>query len=357
MRLGKIITVGDIQLGLWEFTQKLFESLVPSLFWSVVPPLLVLGYYWLRVRMRPSTSRLLLCFLLGAVSGVAALGFAWSVEAGLRQAIAWDEITRTLPGIALRQLVEVGPIEEGCKLGAVWLIVQRYGFRRRLPQVTPSEVLLYTTAVALGFAAEENLVYLVNQVASVLDRAIGSGVHAWFSAPWGYAVALWVCRSMRLYSPRYRVSILLALGNAIACHAWVNILSSAWRYDPPIQWLSYGLFPFLLWMAWRMEWLLQRSQGQIPQPLISGRNKHHRLWQRGLLLFALLLGGNAIFGLFLLARSLSSLSLVQILSTPSLLTFALSRSVLSLGFGLVAFGIYRYLKRRSDREYRPRHYR
>jgi len=48
------------------------------------------------------------------------------------------------------------------------------------------------------------------------------------------------------------------LVNAIACHA-LNVLSSAWRYSEP-TFLSYGLFPFLLWMFWRMEGLLQRAE-------------------------------------------------------------------------------------------------
>jgi len=66
--------------------------------------------------------------------------------------------------------------------------------------------------------------------------------------------------------------------------------------------LSYGLFPFLLWMFWRMEGLLQRVQRKSPIILISGFTPIHRYWQMGLALFALILGGNAIFGFFLLAR-------------------------------------------------------
>jgi len=56
-------------------------------------------------------------------------------------------------------------------------------------------------------------------------------------------------------------------------------------------------------MFWRMEGLLQSEK--VPIILISGFTPIHRYWQMGLALFALILGGNAIFGFFLLARILS----------------------------------------------------
>lgn len=309
--------------------------------WAVIPPLLLLVYYYRRVPAAPPLPRLLLFFVVGAISGLVALGLQWGFEYLASSIVDWERITRSLPGVALRQLLEVGPIEEGSKLGGVVL----FQFLRTRP-TRPSTVFLITTAIALGFTAEENWVYLYNGTASILDRLIGTPVHALFSAPWGYALGIASCSTIR--SGRYRGVVVRAWVNAVACHALVNILSSAWRYSPPLRFLSYGLFPFLLWMFWRMEVLLQRSLFKPPIVLISGRTPIHRYWQLGLALFAFALGGNAIFGLFLLARSLSPLISSQLFS-PDVWRFIISSFVLNLIPGLLAWGIYLYLRHSASR--------
>jgi RsiW-degrading membrane proteinase PrsW (M82 family) len=306
--------------------------------WAVVPPLLVLAYYYRRVPSAPALPRLLLCFVVGALLGFVALGLEWGFEHLGNWVVDWDRITQSLAGIALRQLVEVGPIEEGSKLGGVILLQ----WQRRRP-TRPNTIFLFTTAIALGFTAEENWVYLANQTASIIDRLVGTPVHALFSAPWGYALGVASC------SGRYRGMIARAWVNSIACHALVNVLSSAWRYSS-LSFLSYGLFPFLLWMFWRMEGLVRRLQRKPPIVLISGSTPIHRYWQLGLALFALILGGNAIFGLFLLARSLSPLNLSQ-LFYPDIWWFIVSRFLFNLIPGLIAWGIYRYLRHSASHRY------
>lgn len=329
--------------------------------WAVVPPLLLLVYYYRRVPAAPPLPRLLVFFVVGAVSGFVALGLEWGFEHLASWVMDWERITRSLPGVALRQLVEVGPIEEGSKLSGLVLSQSLIGIYTRqppLPQIyyyirwkrtRPSTVFLFTTAIALGFTAEENWVYLSNGTASILDRLIGTPVHALFSAPWGYALGVASCTT--IHSGRYRGLVARALVNAIACHALVNVLSSAWRYSEPLRFLSYGLFPFLLWMFWRMEGLLRRSQHKPPITLISGYKHVHPYWQLGLAMFALILGGNAIFGIFLLARSLSSMSPNQLFYSD-VWWFVVIRLVLNLIPGLLAWGIYRYLLHSASRRYR-----
>nr|WP_290228097.1 PrsW family glutamic-type intramembrane protease [Trichocoleus desertorum] len=318
--------------------------------WAIAPPLLALAYYYRQVRSVPAPPKLLLGFLLGGLAGLAALGLEWSFEFLAQSLLPWQQLTRSLLGAGLRQLLEIGPIEEGSKLvGVLLLVVGLCRWQSRSPSA--SNILLYTIAVALGFTAEENLLYLFNGVASIFDRTIGVAVHAWFAAPWGYALGLTLNRkhfSALLFKDAWR-DLLLPWLNAVCCHALVNTLSLAWRYDPPMQFLSYGLFPFFLWMAWRLNSLLKRSQDQSPPTLISGNTPQECYWQRGLVLFALMLGGNAIFGWFLLGRSLSSLNWTQLIATPDLLQFALSRFVLNLIPGAIAWFIYRFLKRRGDR--------
>ena len=315
--------------------------------WAVIPPLLLLFYYHRRVKAKP-LSQLLLCFGLGALSGLVALGLEWGFEHLASGLEYWD--TRYLHGVALRQLLEVGPIEEGCKLAGVILFCQLPIIKRK---ARSPGVFLFTIAIALGFTAQENVVYLLNGTASIIDRLIGTPVHAMFSAPWGYALAMHDLRndfSTRRHRGRLvnRKLITRAWVNAVVCHALVNVFSSAWRYPPPLRFLSYLLFPFLLWLFWRMEGLWRRVQNQPPRILISGLTPIHRYWQLGLVLFALMLGGNTLFGFFLLTRTLNSLSLFHLLY-PDVLWFVVSRLLLNLIFGLVAWGIYRYLRRSASR--------
>ena len=89
--------------------------------WAVVPPLLLLVYYHHRVLDAPPLARLLLLFVVGAVSGLIALDLESRLES-LTWFMSWQQITHSLPGAALRQLLEVGPIEEGSKLAGVVLI-------------------------------------------------------------------------------------------------------------------------------------------------------------------------------------------------------------------------------------------
>ncbi|WP_413200867.1 PrsW family glutamic-type intramembrane protease [Nostoc piscinale] len=300
--------------------------------WAAIPPLLLLGYYYYRVAFAPALLRLLWFFIAGAISGGAALGLQWLAELGFNSIVNWQQIQRSLFGAALRQLIEIGPIEEGCKFIAVILPIiylqRRYRFRS-------SSILLFTIAVALGFTAEENWIYLYHGTASILDRSIGTPVHAMFSAPWGYALGVYFASDIKL--PRHNKLIFSALINSVVCHALVNILSIAWRYAVPINFLSYGLFPFLLWMFWRLEQLLRRVQKQPPIILIS------RSWHRGLVLFALMLGGNAIFGLFLLARVLEPLRWRHFFY-PEIGRFILSRFSWNLFLAILALLIYLYLR-------------
>jgi RsiW-degrading membrane proteinase PrsW (M82 family) len=315
------------------------------LFWAVIPPLLLLGYYYCRVPFAPPFLSLLMFFIIGAISGLLALSLEWVFEIVANWFVDWQQMKHWLPGVALRQIVEVGSIEEGCKLAAV---IVPTCYLQRTYRLLHSTVFLFTIAVALGFTAEENWIYLFHGTASILDRTIGMPVHAMFSAPWGYALGIYISSHTRLN--RDKQFIFRAWLNSVICHALVNVLSSAWRYSLFLRFLSYGLFPFLLWMFWRLEQLLQKVQGKPVITLISDRTPQRRYWQRSLVLFALVLGGNAIFGLFLLARTLSPLSPSKLFDSE-ILWFIVSRFLLNLFFGVLAWGIYRYLRHCARRRY------
>ncbi|MBN4001002.1 PrsW family intramembrane metalloprotease [Nostoc sp. LPT] len=313
--------------------------------WAAIPPLLLLAYYYYRVPFAPPLLKLLMFFIIGAISGFLALRLEWNFEIVANSFVDWHQIKQSLLGTALRQLVEIGPIEEGCKLAAV--VVPTYYLRRKY-RLLHSTVFLFTIAVALGFTAEENWIYLFHGTASIFERTIGTPVHAMFSAPWGYALGIYISSKNRLN--RDNKFIFRAWLNSVICHALVNILSSAWGYSLPLRFLSYGLFPFLLWMFWRLEQLLRKVQGKPVITMISGRTPQRRYWQRSLVLFALVLGGNAIFGLFLLVRTVSPLSPSKLFDTD-ILSFIVSRFLLNLFFGVLAWGIYHYLRHSARRQY------
>jgi len=308
------------------------------LLWAVIPPLLFLGYYYYRVSIAPPVQLLLLLFVVGAVSGFLALGLQLGFETVANRVANWRQIQRGIFGATLRQLIAIAPIEEGCKLIAVTFPIL---YLKRRHQLRSTSVFLFTIAAALGFTAEENWIYLYHGTATIFERSIGTPVHAMFSAPWGYALGRYLSATVQIN--RYRNLFARAWINSLIFHALVNIFSTAGRYSPSLQLLNYGLFPLLLWMFWRMEQLLRRVQNQQPITLISGRTVQHRYWQRGLLFFAITLGGNAIFGIFLLVRILSPLSPAR-LFYPDILWFTVSRFLLNLFFGILAVLIYWYLR-------------
>ncbi|RCJ18937.1 hypothetical protein A6S26_27635 [Nostoc sp. ATCC 43529] len=312
--------------------------------WAAIPPLLLLAYYYCRIPFAPPLPRLLMFFIFGAISGILALSLEWIFESVANSVVNWHQIKRSLPGIALRQLVEIGPIEEGCKLAAVVIPI----YLQRRYRLILSSVFILTIAVALGFTAEENWIYFFHGTASIFERTIGTPVHAMFSAPWGYALGIYISSKTDLN--QNRKFIFRAWVNSVICHAVVNVLSSAWAYSLPLRFLSYGFFPFLLWMFWRLEQLLRKVQRKPPIILISGYTPQQRYWQRSLVLFALLLGGNAIFGLFLLVRVVSPLDPSNFFD-HDILWFILTRFLLNLFFGFLAWGIYRYLRRTARRRY------
>ncbi|KAB8330929.1 PrsW family intramembrane metalloprotease [Scytonema tolypothrichoides VB-61278] len=314
-----------------------------DLLWAAIPPLVLVLYYYYRIPSAPSLMRLLFFFFLGAISGFVALQLEGVFETVANNFVDWERMQRVFAGVVLRQLIEVGPIEESCKLVAV--IVPTYYFQHRY-RFRPTSVFLFTIAVGLGFTAQENWIYLSHDTAPIFERIISTPVHAMFSAPWGYVLAICIGSNISFY--RYRQFLPAAWLNSVICHALVNVLSMSDRYPIPLNLLNYGLFPFLLWMFWRLQQLMRRVQGEPPIILISGYTPKQRFQQRTLVLLALLLAGNALFGLFLLVKKLSFLNISQLFD-PDVMSFILSRLLLNTSFGLVAWVIYSSLRRSAYR--------
>jgi RsiW-degrading membrane proteinase PrsW (M82 family) len=309
--------------------------------WAVAPPLLFLAYYYLHVLTAPTMLRLLLFFIFGAVSGFIALHLELVFDFVANRFTNWDGLERSLYGIALRQLVEIGPIEEGCKMLAV--IIPCLFFKRTL-QLRPTTIFLCTIAIALGFTAEENWIYFANnphKTSLAIERAIGTPVHAMLSAPWAYVVAISIVP--RKPFKGYGKILTTAWLNSVICHAIVNILSTSSRFLFPINLLSYLFFPFLVWMFWRLEQLFRQVKSTPPVILVSGKTLKERNFQKGLVLFALMLGGNAIFSVFMMIRNFMSLEQKQILYSGNL-RFLMFYSLQSIIYTAIAISVYFYLR-------------
>ncbi|BAZ80481.1 MAG: PrsW family glutamic-type intramembrane protease [Sphaerospermopsis sp.] len=313
--------------------------------WAIIPPLLFLWFYYRRISAPPFPLQILCFFVVGAISGFVALGLEWAIEIAANSVMNWAKIQRYFVGFALRQLVVIGPVEEGCKFAAVIIPICYF---QRSYRLRTSTVFLFTIAAALGFTAEENWVYWFHGTAPILERIISTPVHSMFVAPWGYALGKYIFSSRRLNKDRS--SIFTAWLNSVLFHALVNILSRSWVYPPPISFLGYCLFPFLLWLFWRLEQFWRKSQGKRPITLISGNTSKQRFWQRSLILLMLILGGNAIFGIFILVRKVSPLPIIRIFDTEIFL-FIFREIFINFCLGFVAWLIYLYLRNLARRRY------
>ncbi|MFO5438678.1 MAG: PrsW family glutamic-type intramembrane protease, partial [Dolichospermum sp.] len=157
--------------------------------WAVIPPLLFLWFYYRRTPAAPPVLNLLILFIIGVISGFVALGLEFALENTANWLLNWQQIQRPFSGIIFRQILAIAPSEEGCKLVAVILPIC---YLQRQYYLRGTTVFLFTIAVGLGFAAEETWIYLFNGTSSILERTIGTPVHVMFSAPWGYALAVYI---------------------------------------------------------------------------------------------------------------------------------------------------------------------
>lgn len=313
--------------------------------WAIIPPLVFLWFYYRRISAPPSPLQLLCFFVLGAISGFVALGLEWVIDIAANSVINWAKIQRYFVGFALAQLAVIGPIEEGCKFAGVIIPICYFQRSYRLRPIT---VFMFTLAVALGFTAEENWLYWFHGTAPILERIISTPVHSMFVAPWGYALGRYIFYRRRLNKDK--IHIFTTWLNSVFFHALVNILSRSWVYPVPISFLGYCLFPFLLWLFWRLEKLWRKSQGKHPIKLISGHTLKEIFRERCLILVILILGGNAIFGVFILVRKVSLLPIIVIFENE-ILFFIFREIFINFCLGFAAWLIYLYLRYLSRRRF------
>jgi RsiW-degrading membrane proteinase PrsW (M82 family) len=282
---------------------SLLPSLLPTLgliAWAIGPPWLLLQVYARRMRAAPQGLGLFVLFCLGGVAGLLALGIEWLIMLGGEQLPGWRAFNRELMGHILRQVLVVGPVEEGCKVLAVvvpiGLLLKRY---QRVP-AQPSTVMLAAIAVAMGFGAQESLMYLLNGRGTLVDALLRGPFHGLFSAPWGLALGVTLCRRNGDLASGSRRVITGWIAGAL-CHAALNSLVYA---SVRQRWLGWLIFPWVLWLWWQFEGMVARAQGDLPPRLVTATRLLGQLGQRMVVVVIMGLGGNALLGLYSLANGL-----------------------------------------------------
>jgi RsiW-degrading membrane proteinase PrsW (M82 family) len=140
-------------------------------------------YFDLKDRLRPEPRRLLVvAFLLGGVAAL--LGLAGYRLAEWLGAPVDPGVTAS--SVLLYCLLLVGPIEEGAKFLVARAVVYRW---RQFDE--PIDGLIYSSAVAVGFAAVESLLYLPYlDWPHQLARSLASPLtHSLFAAIWGFGLS------------------------------------------------------------------------------------------------------------------------------------------------------------------------
>jgi RsiW-degrading membrane proteinase PrsW (M82 family) len=199
-----------------------------ALFWLL--------YFDLKDRLQPEPRRLLVvAFLLGFVAAGLGLGlYRLTALAGLPDYP--DPSTRS---ILFYTMVLVGPIEEGAKFLVARVVIFRW---KQFDE--PIDGLIYSSAVAIGFASLESLLYAPHAGwPELLARAITAPLSHWlFAAPWGFGLAH---ARLAVRSPAGRLlwQVLPLLG-AMLLHGFYDFALLAWD----ATWLAAGL-ALVLWLA------------------------------------------------------------------------------------------------------------
>lgn len=149
---------------------------------SLLPCVLWLWYFYTRsIWKRDPLHLVALTFVLGGASTLIALPLNLLGQSLILNSFGADNSARLLTAFLV-----VGPVEEFCKLLAVYVYAWRH---QEFDE--PLDGVIYSAAAALGFAAAENIIYLSqNDPSLVLLRGpLSNPGHALFSALWGLSLS------------------------------------------------------------------------------------------------------------------------------------------------------------------------
>ena len=226
-----------------QFAFVLLLSFSPGLFWL---------WFYLRLnKVHPSPKKLIAqSFFMGMLA---------TIPAGVINTFALPDdlmnANSTLTSVAAGMLLVVGPVEETSKFLAV-----RFGAYRSSYFQQPVDGLVHSTAVSLGFASAENVLYVMmfGPAVMLLRAPLSTVAHLVFGSLWGYGLGV---HEQSGRNKRWFVALTVA--GAAVLHASFNIAiftSALWWVSPLI--VLFGA----IWAYRRFEW------GQRISPFRFRRN-------------------------------------------------------------------------------------
>lgn len=213
-----------------------WKSAIPAVGLAAGGAAFWLIYFDLKDSLRPEPRRLLaLAFVAGALAALPALGgYRLAAALGMPFPAEGDRAA-----ILAYCLLLVGPLEETVKFIAARLTVFR---RREFDECVDG--LVYSAAVAIGFATVESLLYAtflspLEQLARALAAPL---VHALFAAVWGFAAARALLKPMG--STARVVLQVAAVAAAALLHGLYDAVLLAW--DAPV---ASSALVLVLWLS------------------------------------------------------------------------------------------------------------
>lgn len=217
---------------------------------AVAPTLALLVYFYLRDRYEPEPRRYVVAaFLYGVLLVVPAI---WLERLAMRAVSPEWLALSGLWGRLYEDVVVAAGVEEGVK----WLLfVTTIAWWRELDE--PYDGLLYGATLALGFAAGENVAYVLRHgtwTVAILRGVFAVPAHALFGASMGYFVG-----RVKFRARGRSASAGLSLLAPWALHGAYDLLCS--HLGPPRVWLGFGLLSVGMWVfvLWAINWSLVRS--------------------------------------------------------------------------------------------------
>jgi len=235
-------------LNPWAF---LVGIIAPVAFW--------LAYFYYKDRLQPEPLPLILkSYGLGIAAGLLSLGiFDLLIAAGLPEAETF--LVQGSPIQALGYcFLAIGLLEEVLKFLPFWLFCLRFKeFDEEIDGI------IYSSAVALGFASFENLLLLRHLHGFELyARAFTSPlVHTIFASIWGHA-----CARARIRGKSLAASALVGLALAAIVHGLYDFVAIRLNYTLPAAAIILVVWVWRLALTQRLQQQWRREQENRKEP-------------------------------------------------------------------------------------------
>ena len=216
-------------------TMKTYIAMISA---ALLPAILLLLFIWKKDPKKEPFKQLLKAFLYGVGICIPVV----FVELGVNWLIFGDAVPATLLAVTTEAFVEAALVEETFKLIALWLVL------RKNPYFDEHfDGIVYAVCVGLGFAAIENVLYVVGSE----DWGIVAIMHALLAVPGHYAFAVLMGYYYALYhfvdrSVKNAIAVLLV---PVMAHGIYDLLCMSGGIAPELGVLVFiGLIYFCIKM-------------------------------------------------------------------------------------------------------------